>query len=765
MGKKLDKQLDSSQPPSQGDVAPRRSKRLQQQLKEAAVAATNRKKPRAGRPGQTAEDPCDKPSAAANTCTLPSALMLHCLEFLPPNELACSGRLAFKDAAQRFSSPAHCTVHLSQPLPDRVADSWPALQGTASTALRSLTFRRKLGLLSTAATSGSETNMRVAWQLLQPCVFPDVLRERYAYDYDEGFDADERRGHSMSQFAGSYWGCRGDPGAAAVRAGHVRLLRWMLEHRIPVMASNTLKAVAYCCSLAELQEAAQLLQQHRQFPFVHDHNWWDRVAEFAAASRTPDAQAKAEWVLRNATAYPKSHGGDPIVIIMSSRALSESALKGRGDPVPSQPTLALAISAAGAGNLPLLQWLRDQQCPMSDSVVLGAALEHAQGLEVADWLLDEAVCPLPADRRYGDDSWKLLCGCAAASGSVAKLRWLAARAGGPLHVSAGEVAAECGRLGALQYLHADGALVLSRHMFCLAAGSGRLELLAWLRGQGCPMDWAAYLVAADYGHMAALRWLAQEARCSGLDNPDLVETLLHVWGTAGLGARGLAEGGAPEAGWDAAGAGAVAEGGCGSSSSTLEVIRFLVESGCPLVDDKLLDNAAALGDLGLVQYLHEQGMSFGEDAMIRAAGSGCEALVEWLVREQGCRAGPQADCDPYLEAGKRGDVATMACLRELGVRWNRYALRGAAELELKLEVVQWMVQHGAPSGRDVINAAIMRANMHDATEVADWLSELEEKEARKRRRAVGNGQGQGKGRARGRGRGARGRRGRNGGGK
>ncbi len=81
----------------------------------------------------------------------------------------------------------------------------------------------------------------------------------------------------------------------------------------------------------------------------------------------------------------------------------------------------------------------------------------------------------------------------------------------------------------------------------------------------------------------------------------------------------------------------------------------------------MLDKAASAGNLGLVQYLNEGGMSFSDDTVMCAAGSGCEALVEWLVREKGCRAGPSVGCDPYLEAGERGDLGMMTCLGELGV--------------------------------------------------------------------------------------------------
>ncbi len=336
---------------------------------------------------------------AEGASSLPSALMLYCLEFLPPNELACSGRLAFKDAAQRFSSPAHRTAHVSQVLPDHVATTWPALQGNAHAALRLLTFLGKLHLLSRAAATGSETNMHVVWQLVRPGLFPELLPRpnsdtHYEFSYQNDWDEFPR---SMSCFgaAGLETARVCDPGTEAVRAGHVRLLRWMVAHQVPLVPNTTLKAAALWCSLEELQEAAAVLAQHYQDPAskYHDDRMWDRVAELAAASRTPDAQAKLQWVLRaSQSEKPKRPRG------MEYVSTTGFGCGYRGDPVPSSPTLAHAVSAAGAGNLPLLRWLRDHGCDVSHLVVLGAALEHAEGLQVADWLLNEAGCRLPEDR-------------------------------------------------------------------------------------------------------------------------------------------------------------------------------------------------------------------------------------------------------------------------------------------------------------------------------------------------------------------------------
>ncbi len=322
-----------------------------------------------------------------------------------------------------------------------------------------------------------------------------------------------------------------NPGTAAVRAGHVQLLSWMLEHRIPVLPNSTLRAVALCCSLRELHGAAWLLQRHYRDRCGYG-TVWDRVAEYAAASRTPDAQAKVAWLLRTSA---------------------------------QRPDTALLVSAAGAGNIALLQWLRSRGSIICERVVLGAALEHADGVETAEWLLTQTTCRLPADRNpHGDEKgvWAYLSRCAAASGSVAKLQWLSAQAGGPLHVAAAVAAAQRGHLEAVQYLHAHGGVELSRKLFALAAGSGDMALVAWLRGQGCPMDGSAYEAVVEQGHVAGLRW--------GWSGVATVGGSGAGRNTIGAGAAGAAAGGA--------------ERGRSSSSRCLEAVRILFSAGCPLGD-------------------------------------------------------------------------------------------------------------------------------------------------------------------------------------
>ena len=54
---------------------------------------------------------------------------------------------------------------------------------------------------------------------------------------------------------------------------------------------------------------------------------------------------------------------------------------------------------------------------------------------------------------------------------------------------------------------------MDRNVMALAAWGGNLELVQWLRGEGCPWDWGTCCCnAAIRGHVEVLRW-ARENGC------------------------------------------------------------------------------------------------------------------------------------------------------------------------------------------------------------------------------------------------------------
>ena len=107
-------------------------------------------------------------------------------------------------------------------------------------------------------------------------------------------------------------------------------------------------------------------------------------------------------------------------------------------------------------------------------------------------------------------------------GSVALVNW-ALREGCPRFFKSynmARVAAQHGHRELLQWLcrerawswHMFGAFAMDADVMSWAAMGGNLDLVRWLRGEGCPWDkWTCYF-AAQRGHVETLRW-ARENGC------------------------------------------------------------------------------------------------------------------------------------------------------------------------------------------------------------------------------------------------------------
>ncbi len=572
---------------------------------------------------------------------LPPALQLHILSLLPPNDRALSGRLVSPDAAAGLSQDPTCTASLSQPLPPH-AVPWAVEAGQQH--VRQLPFRHKLQLLCTAAASGSEVNLEVALALLQPSIFPDVLQHG------------ARAWGELRTFP--------DPGVAAIEAGHPQLLGWLLR-RCPglLVPARVLEAAARHCDLAGLQAAwAAMRDGHPSRAPSDIYMLGQPVLDAAAGSATHDAEAKVQWVL------------------------------GAGQGLALRDSTAAA--AAGLGDLGRLQWLRERGCRMRRNEVLQSALEHAD-LAVAEWLVDEAGCALPA--AAGDDGlWSRLFGaCVKCPDGAAKLQWLRERGAPPLQADHLQLEhfqlensgfmtalAKGGHVEVLQYLLQQPGLRTERGLreLCKAAAqSGSIPMVELLRQQaGCVFTPEAYCYAARSGSLAMIRWLADEAGVApaGLPTGDFPH-LMRCWpNDTPARSRGL-----------------------------LQAVQLLVgEAGCRKWDAKGgLTAAAARGELALVQYLLRQRPRHqpGWEVLVAAAEGGCEALLEWLVEQHpGCLVGAGLGVSPYVPAAARGDLGTLTALRRLGVPWGAEdVVAQAVRRGCSVPALRWLKEQGAPVGR------------------------------------------------------------------
>ncbi len=426
--------------------------------------------------------------------------------------------------------------------------------------LEATEFSNKLRALTAAAASGSEFNLQLAWGLLRPCLFPELLRRPHETVCSDFY---------IKNIVGTH-----DAGAAAIRAGHPHLLGWLLQHCCPLDPQAMLEAAAKHSDLAGLQQVWEQVGyssccQHGAF--VRNSLNMAAAAAGWAGDAAPDklscllSKARNAIVPRqesgdSARAPQQSPGGAAAAPQQQPGAPAPAAQQRLGEAVAAQhrPYLQQLLTAAipgavASGSLPALRWLREQLLQLHgegegfqafrDSgvsyMLFAAALEHGH-VAVADWLSDVAGCLLPHQGQTEEAPWMYdeldtVWHRAASGGHVDALRWLLTR-GTPLREAALFAAAEGGRLEAVQLLHGEHGLPLSHRSFAAAAGSGSVPTATWLLQAGCPMGEGAHKAAARAGDAPMVQWLVQEARCPWVENT--LPRVLRCWPRDTGGSRG-----------------------------------------------------------------------------------------------------------------------------------------------------------------------------------------------------------------------------------
>ncbi len=449
---------------------------------------------------------------------LPPALQLHILSFLPPNDRTLSGRLVSPDAAAGLSGPQHCTASLSQPLPPHAAP-WAVEAGQQH--VRQLTFWHKLQLLCTAAASGSEVNLEVAWALLQPSIFPELVQdERYAYYKDE-------RNPWGKEFLSS------DPGVAAAKAGHLQLLPWLLR-RCPglLWPERVLEAAARYCDLEGLREALALLNTQRSG--MRRKN--EVINSIRGGRGGCGGRGGGRHVYSTSIAGPASALGQRL-LEGAAQSDTPDAVQKLAEILGAYECCVTGVTQAAvrSGDLGRLRWLRDREgwdMRWAGSSVLHCALAESS-LAVAQWLVEEGGCELPPAEgastwEYRGSSWEAYMTAAARSADgVAKLQWLRERGATlPDHellkvlsaaISAGHVdvarhVLSClgPRLEGLQ----TSAPCLPWEWGSRAATSGSVAMAEFMRQAGAKFSGDAYIFAMEAASLPMVRWLVNEARRS-----------------------------------------------------------------------------------------------------------------------------------------------------------------------------------------------------------------------------------------------------------
>ncbi len=590
-------------------------------------------------------------------------LRLRILSLLPPNDVVLGGRLSSKDAAQRFSEPHHRTVHLaSQPLPGHVVDTAWCVEA-ARAATTQLTFRHKLLLLIRSPVSGCEANVEFMLQLMQQQLFPELLRTDH---YLKVVPPPWRT-----------WGINfTDLGSAAVASGLARLLP-SLEQRCPGLLdpAATLQAASRHCDLAGLQAAWEVLGERMISTVQGLATAWrsgeQQVAEVlqcmlaaAADSLTADAVAKMDWVLDKGRVYGMGCNAD------------------------------VWRAAAASGDLARLQWLQKNGFSLSLQELLNVLMEHAS-LEAIQQLEQEGSFMQlpPPDGEYWSSGAAVYTAACSSTDSAAKLRWLVARGAA--------LGGECPVTGAFMRSNMEALPLLWQHWReknpdgpampasalasvtgkCSIANPDLIRMATWLH----QVDPALltpnfYRSAISAGDLPLLRWLLQ-AGCPHEDysNGDVL------------------------IGWPAE-----TPADC---NLLVEAMQAVKDAGWPGVDPWGRELRALHLPWSVQRALMELGLlppyAMYQRAFIDAPSTGCAALLEVLAEHPAFdlhMLGSAAKW--YAAAATAGDLATLVCLRRLGVRLTAKALVAAIEEGAPLPALKWMADQGVHvGGRELREAA------------------------------------------------------------
>jgi hypothetical protein len=150
-------------------------------------------------------------------------------------------------------------------------------------------------------------------------------------------------------------------------------------------------------------------------------------------------------------------------------------------------------AAALFGNVELLRWLREHDCPWDEeSCRRAAAFEHFETLK---WLRQHH-CPWD-EQTMGE---------AAYTGNMEMLSWLLEQ-GAPVDESVCADAAQVGQLEALQWLRERGC-PWDEECCNAAAESGHWDVVMWARQHGCDWDEDVCLREVVFnGQLEVLRWM------------------------------------------------------------------------------------------------------------------------------------------------------------------------------------------------------------------------------------------------------------------
>jgi Ankyrin repeats (many copies) len=274
-----------------------------------------------------------------------------------------------------------------------------------------------------------------------------------------------------------------------------------------------------------------------------------------------------------------------------------------------EPNRWAMTSAVANGHLSVLQELFKRGWTLHDQELGSYAARHGH-IHILEWALSQGKLCIRdhIDPNFGGSPYHQILNDAASTGQLETLKWLIDH-DAPKSESVCASAVHSGNIEIIQYLM--GALNLNGSSkaqdlndpsknypliasCCSYAGlNGNLDILKWLRDQGCPWDNNTINQAARKGHTHIIEW----ARANGCD-------------------------------WDYGAYDWPIDDG------NFEMVKYLCVSGCPC-NEYTCGRAAYCGNLEILQYLHSKGCPWDEDTIHSAHEGGHTHIVEWALAN-GC---------------------------------------------------------------------------------------------------------------------------------
>ena len=313
---------------------------------------------------------------------------------------------------------------------------------------------------------------------------------------------------------------------------------------------------------------------------------------------------------------------------------------------------------ASYGNLSLMKWLREKNCPWSEETFSSAAANG--NFENMKWLREEK-CPWSESTFYES----------AKNGNLETMKWLREEEC-PWTESVFSVTAYRGNLGHMKWLREEKCPWIES-TFSSAATNGNLENMKWLKEEKCPWGARTFESAAENGNLKNMKWLREQG-CLWNRRTFAKIVLNKNWGIK----------------WRRYIEGDISYGLYDTENKVLESIKWLKEQGCPW-GPETFQNAAEIGILQNMKWLREKGCPWNEETFYKAAENGNLDNMKWL-REEGC---PWNEQTFNIAVRVSKNLENLEWLKAQRCPWNKEILFWAIwNSSHYLEVMQWLLENG-----------------------------------------------------------------------